>query len=165
MKIIAILLFLLYSCSPIENKTLEVSFYVRDDKSNNIQLFYSNNLFENYLEENSIIKKTNNSEKFQKVNFQINTAKLPSRIRIDFGEDSINKSLEIKNLQFRFMGGSKILPIKKLDEFFLFNENIIYNTNTNTNTNILELKSINRKYDPYMVSKNLTFVYKQLKDE
>ena len=86
---------------------------------------------------------------------------MPSRIRIDFGEDSINKSLEIKNLQFSFKGGSKIVPIKKLDDFFLFNENIIYNSNSN----VLELKSINGKYDPYIVSKNLTFIYKQLKDE
>jgi hypothetical protein len=161
MKIIVILLFLLYSCTPPENNTLEVSFYVRDDKNNNIQLFFSNNFLENYSEENSVKKKTIISEKFQKVNFQLSTAKLPSRIRIDFGEDSINKSLEIKNLQFSFKGGSKIVPIKKLDEFFLFNENIIYNSNSN----VLELKSINGKYDPYMVSKNLTFIYKQLKDE
>lgn len=159
MRIIVILLFLLYSCTPPENNTLEVSFNVRDDKSNNIQLFYSNNFLENYSEENSIKKKTIVSEKFQKVTFQLNTAKLPSRIRIDFGEDSINKSLEIKDLQFRFKGGSKIVAIKNLNEFFLFNENIIYNSNT------LELKSINGKYDPYMVSKNLTFIYKQLNDE
>ena len=161
MKIIIILLFLFYSCSPNQNKTLEVSFYIKDDKSNNIQLFYSNNFLGNYSEENSVKKKTIISEKFQKVNFQLSTAKLPSRIRIDFGEDSINKSLEIKNLQFSFKGGSKIVPIKKLDDFFLFNENIIYNSNSN----VLELKSINGKYDPYIVSKNLTFIYKQLKDE
>jgi hypothetical protein len=162
MKIIVILLFLLlFSCKSPENKNLEVSFYIRDDKNNNIQLFYSNNFLENYLEENSIKKQIINSETFQKVTFQLNTPKLPTRIRIDFGEDPNNKSLEIKNLHFFFKGGSKTVYIKKLDGFFLFNENIIYNPSTN----ILKLKSINGKYDPYIVSKNLTFIYKQLKNE
>lgn len=129
--------------------TFSLDIIVTQDDS--FQLFYSNDFINEFKEENSVKVKVKGSKKTQTISFKLQNSINPNRIRIDLGNNTAQKFLIIKNLKIIIDKNQIVIEKRFFNDLFKSNEFIL----NKTNENIFYLKTSNKIYDPYIISKSL----------
>jgi len=140
-----------------------VTFYIKGEfkHADKIQLFYNDNYFNSYSEKNSILQKIHESDSIQCLSFNLPEGYLPTRLRIDLGQNSKQKLITLSGLGICYNNNCKFFNTFDLLNSFEFNKNLKYHKKTGK-LFLLEIKG--EVYDPYFISKNLTPILDSLKN-
>ena len=150
----------LFSCTRGDQPKnhLKISVELKIHNSDVLQLFYSRNYFYEYDEQKSILKPVIGGSKHQVVDFDI--AEIPRRVRLDLGSDSLQPPIHIRRIIISMKGKAKSFSGEEIGNFFEFNKFIRFESDGTA-----MLFSEKKKYDPYLISRNLGPLVKELNEE
>jgi len=152
--LLCLALLTLLSCSKNNKSETVIEIDIIAKKDDVFQLFYSNNIFKNYLEKNSKIVDVHGKPNNQKISFLFSSDIEMNRIRLDFGQNKQQKSILINKIVIKKNGIAKVYHGNELNIMFDFNKNVIYDKKSKQ----IFLIEVDNKYDPYIVSKNLSLI-------
>lgn len=156
-----LVLFNLASCNEKKNttasnnekaiqNTLKVSMEIKVLEDDTFQLFYFEDSSQiNYEDNKRIAKPIKGKDGFQLVEFILPQNIIPSKFRIDVGENGFLSPVEIKNIQLNYNNNLIDIENTVFDRFFKTN---IFLENSEKG---FVRKQINGRYDPFFASKAL----------
>jgi hypothetical protein len=151
-------LIIIYSCSKSsdnEQNYLKVKMKVLIKKEDKFQLFYSDSYSGSYSERQSQTILVAGKNSFQEVNFLIPQALQTIRIRIDLGEDTLQKKIYLKEISFTKNNKVKSYRSEAISKMFKFNENVEFHPKSCA----VVFSNTNKVYDPYLISKNIKNIF------
>lgn len=158
-----LLFFLFISCSHDNNSTkhktisnnqnkpkFKVVIEGKFKKNDIFQLFYAQDIKDNFTEEYHQNKMIIGSDELQKITFELSDSIKPQKIRIDLGSNEKQESIDLKNISIYYGKDSIIGDNGDYMNLFIFNSFIAFDKD---NFNY-KLKTIDAIYDPYILSNN-----------
>lgn len=130
--------------------SLKVSMEIKVLEDDKLQLFYFEDSSQiNYEDEKRIAKSIKGKDHFQLVEFVLPENIIPSKFRIDVGENGFLSAVEIKNIKISY--NTNLIDIENTVFDRFFETNIFLESSEKG----LVRKKINGRYDPFFVSKAL----------
>lgn len=151
-------LIMIYSCSKSSDNGqnyLKVNMKVLIKKKDKFQLFYSDSYSGTYIEQDSQTILVEGKNSFQEVTFLIPQVLQTIRIRIDLGEDTLQKKIYLKEISFTKKNKVKSYKSDTISKMFIFNENVEFNSKSGA----VEFINSKKVYDPYLISKNIKNIF------
>ncbi len=141
--------------------TIKINALVK--KNDEFQLFYLTSENNSFSEEQSLRKKVPNNNRYQNIEFVIPKKKLPTGLRIDFGNNREQNTIKITSVTMSFNNKELLIPENLIPNYFKSNEYI----NFNPKLTEFKLQTLNKNskltYDPFFISnQNLNELLKKL---
>ncbi|WP_341215800.1 hypothetical protein [uncultured Wocania sp.] len=119
-------------------------------KNDTLELFYNSRKNESFMAKKSLRKPINGSTSEQKIKFVLEQGIYPTRLRLDLGENQNQKEILIKNITLKYNNGNHEFSNLELEKYFKPSKYF----------NFENLRGkpmvIDRKYDPYLESYNIS---------
>ena len=124
----------------------EVSLNFLAEKDDNFQLFYSEDYFGDYSEEQSVSAGFLGTKKHQSLTFKLPKDIFPSRYRLDIGSNKEQKLIKIRSLTIRYDRNEIFIPENEINKYLIPNDFINYVNGFHLTP--LEVEGV-MTYDPY----------------
>lgn len=153
--------FLFFSCSNSGTGTVTFEIFGKFTYSDDIQVFYNNSFFTSYSENKSVLNNVTGSDEFQNLRFTLPDGYLPTRFRIDLGDNKQQYEIFISEIRICYNDKCEIFYYSDLLSYFEFNQKVKFNKKTGK---ITLIKFTDEIYDPFFISKNITPILNRLKN-
>ncbi len=127
----------------LENDTFEV-YYRKED--------------EVFGPDQKISKKIQGSEDSQDIDFAFDLLEFPSHLRIDFGRNVNQGVITLNDFSFHFNDNRHDFTAEELKKYFVPNAGL----EVNFDSGVMNTKSVNDKYNPYLNSNNISYFVNKL---
>lgn len=142
------------------NDYLEVILKIQVLEDDQFEIFYAENIKDDYTEKNKVNVNIIGDKEFQNVVIKLPNRVYPLKLRIDIGASKIETSIEIEEIQLSTGKNKKIFMGQELKDYFRTN-NYIIPLNSNKYSRLI----VNGKYDPSLLSIDLTNIITDLFSE
>ncbi|MCM4161970.1 MULTISPECIES: hypothetical protein [unclassified Arenibacter] len=140
------------------NNYLEVILKIKILEDDIFEIFFAENIKDNYTAKNKIKSTITGNEDFQHIVFKLPNRTYPLKLRIDLGANNNETPIEIEQIKLSTGKNFKIFHGKELKKYFRINNYIINEPDSNIYFRI----KINEKYDPYLLSTDLSKIISDL---
>lgn len=115
------------------------------------EVYFAENIKNQYNEKDRLGVFVRGKNSFQKVVFRLPQRTYPLKLRIDLGSKGIESPIILRQIILTTGVRSKIIPMEELKFYFRLNPYLELGKNR-----FMYRKKIDNKYDPYLISKDLT---------
>jgi hypothetical protein len=128
--------------------------FLNDDK---FELYYKNEE-EQFTSDKRVQIEVKGSQDFQTVLFVLDHHIFPSHIRLDFGMKENQDKFVIDQLAFKYNDVQHVFSNEEVRKYFRPHDGLHFNFNTMTGQGF----RVNGRYDPYLVSNNISYFINKL---
>lgn len=159
-KVFVIAIFIL-GCNGLSNKKknissiqdyLVVKLLIRVEEDDAFEIFYSENLEDSYKPTNRVRVDVKGKATFQEVVFKFPDRTYPLKLRIDLGSSGFETDIELREIVLSTGGKDRKITFNDIGLYFRPNMYLNFNGNNET----VQRRKVAGKYDPFLLSNDLT---------
>jgi hypothetical protein len=134
-----------------------VSMEVRSLHPDRFELYYHEK-DESFSADKRIIQEVKGSGEFEKLEFRLEPLVFPSRLRIDLGQNPAQEVISLKKLVFRYNDATHEFTREEVQKYFRPNSYVDFDFEAMQ----AKMKSEDGKYDPFLVSYDISYFVNKL---